>query len=354
VTAQDPKPSQETTRGADPHEERAGNATVHSSPQAHAVRIVGRGDGVVVQINEVQASWEQILEMLAAHLNQAAGFFRGERITLELGDLVVNRQQLRQILELLAEQEMSVRLVRTSSAEVHQTAHEFGLAVERQAPDESRKSRTAKSFYGDNWEVVLGGKEDAAVQVNQEFQMPAAITDALVDAIHADALEQAGNHLQVTDADQEEATLIAPAVQSSVIVHPTEPDLVQRISAPPYLYRGTLRSGQVFRHAGPVIVVGDVNPGAQIVSAGDVYVWGRLRGIIHAGAMGDETVQIGAVDFEPIQVRIASYIAISPRAEARDPGRWFWRRRSTGRPEIARVINGQIVVDQWDARWTLQ
>jgi hypothetical protein len=60
------------------------------------------------------------------------------------------------------------------------------------------------------------------------------------------------------------------------------------------------------------------------------------------------------VDFEPLQVRIANYIAISPKAEARDPGRWFWKRRATGRPEIARVINGQIVVDQWDVRSTLQ
>jgi septum formation inhibitor MinC len=345
VTAKQPDSAQETTQ----------DANRRHQGQSPAVRIVGRGDGVVVQIDAAQAAWAQVLEMLAAHLSQADGFFRGERIALELGDLVVNRQQLRQLLELLAEQEISLRLIRTSSAEVHQTAHEFGLTVVWQTVDELSASRNATGVHGDtNWEVLLGGKQDAGMQIIQDFQMPAAITDALVDAIHLDATQGEAKAEDATGANGDIETPIAPAVHSSVIVHPSEPDLVQRISAPPYLYRGTLRSGQVFRHAGPIIVVGDVNPGAQVVSASDVYVWGRLRGIIHAGAMGDESTMVGALDFEPIQLRIANHIAISPRAEGHDPGRWFWKRHATGRPEIARVVNGRIVVDQWDARWSLR
>jgi septum formation inhibitor MinC len=354
VTAKDPNISQETVQDAKPQDHQVRHAAVQKSSLAPAVRIVGRGDGVVVQINAAQASWTQIVEMLAAHLNHAEGFFRGEHITLELGDLIVDRQQMRQMLEILVEQEISVRLVRTTLAEVHQVAHEFGLDVDREATDESGTSGNTQNAHAENWEVVLGGKEDAHFQVNHDVQRPAALTDALADAIHSDAVGQPDKQAPKPDANGKTASLIAPAVQSSVMVHPDEPDMVQRISAPPYLYRGTLRSGQVFRHAGPIIVVGDVNPGAQVVSGGDVYVWGRLRGIIHAGAMGDETAQIAAVDFEPLQVRIANYIAISPKAEARDPGRWFWKRRTTGRPEIARVINGQIVVDQWDVRSTLQ
>lgn len=120
--------------------------------------------------------------------------------------------------------------------------------------------------------------------------------------------------------------------------------------AGPYLYRGTLRSGQVLRHAGPVLVVGDVNPGAEVVAGGDVFVWGRLRGIVHAGAAGDAQAVIGALDFEPVQVRIADHIAMSPKGNTDEPGHWLWKRSSSGKPEVARLVAGQIVVDPWDMR----
>ncbi|MEZ4636097.1 MAG: septum site-determining protein MinC [Caldilineaceae bacterium] len=178
-----------------------------------------------------------------------------------------------------------------------------------------------------------------------DFQMPPAIVDAIADAVQSE--RRAARPEAQTRQDTEE---IAPAVHSTVLEHPSAPDLVQLVSAPPYLYRGTLRSGQIFRHAGSVIVVGDVNPGAQVVSGSDVYIWGRLRGVVHAGAMGDEKAVIGALDFEPVQVRIGGFIAMSPRGNASDPGRWFWKRQATDRPELAHVVKGQIVVDQWDAR----
>ncbi len=50
------------------------------------------------------------------------------------------------------------------------------------------------------------------------------------------------------------------------------------------LPRGTLRGGQALHHAGNIVVVGDVNPGAELVATGDILVFGRLAGIAHAGA----------------------------------------------------------------------
>ncbi|HRJ40582.1 MAG TPA: septum site-determining protein MinC, partial [Caldilineaceae bacterium] len=123
------------------------------------------------------------------------------------------------------------------------------------------------------------------------------------------------------------------------------------ILAPPYIYHGTLRSGQVFRHAGTVMIIGDVNPGAEVISGGDIFVWGRLRGIVHAGAMGNERALVCAIDFEPIQLRIAGYIAMSPKAVSNEPGRWFWKRDVVEKPEVARVMGKQIVVDVWDSQY---
>jgi septum site-determining protein MinC len=106
--------------------------------------------------------------------------------------------------------------------------------------------------------------------------------------------------------------------------------------------RKTLRSGRSIYHEGSVTILGDVNPGAEIIAGGSVIVWGRLRGLVHAGAavspegMGDETAVICALDLNPTQLRIADQIAISP-AEV----------RSKPQPEKAAIRQGQIVAEPW-------
>jgi septum site-determining protein MinC len=99
----------------------------------------------------------------------------------------------------------------------------------------------------------------------------------------------------------------------------------------------TLRSGHRLRHPGHVIVVGDVNPGAEIIAGGNIVVWGRLRGTVHAGATGDESARVCALDLGPTQLRIAGQIAISPE------------RRGQAKPETARIRDGQLVAEHWDA-----
>lgn len=103
--------------------------------------------------------------------------------------------------------------------------------------------------------------------------------------------------------------------------------------------RETVRSGRSLFHEGHVIVIGDVNPGAEIIAGGDVVVWGRLRGLVHAGALGDTSAAICALELIPTQLRIADQIAISPREQSRRPV-----------PERASVVDGQIVAEAWDAR----
>ena len=56
----------------------------------------------------------------------------------------------------------------------------------------------------------------------------------------------------------------------------------------------TMRSGRYIYYEGHVIIVGDVNPGAEVVAEGDIIVWGKLRGLVHAGAAGDPTATISA------------------------------------------------------------
>lgn len=102
------------------------------------------------------------------------------------------------------------------------------------------------------------------------------------------------------------------------------------------LLRETLRSGRSVWHEGHVVVLGDVNPGAEIIATGNVVVWGRLRGLVHAGAGGDTAAVICALDLNPTQLRIAEQIAVAPNDS-----------RPAAIPEQATIRDGQIVAEPW-------
>jgi septum site-determining protein MinC len=104
------------------------------------------------------------------------------------------------------------------------------------------------------------------------------------------------------------------------------------------LIERTLRSGHSVRYPGHVLVLGDVNPGAEIIAGGHVIVWGRLRGVVHAGAEGDENAVVCALDLVPTQLRIASHISVSPA------------RKGKPRPEMALVREGQLIAEPWQAK----
>jgi len=114
-----------------------------------------------------------------------------------------------------------------------------------------------------------------------------------------------------------------------------EPPAKEPPPANALLLRETVRSGRAVWHEGHVIIVGDVNPGAEVVAAGSVIVWGRLRGLVHAGALGDTSAVICALELNPTQLRIADHIAIAPD---NGPGR---------APEQAAIRDGQIVAEPW-------
>jgi septum site-determining protein MinC len=100
----------------------------------------------------------------------------------------------------------------------------------------------------------------------------------------------------------------------------------------------TLHSGNSLCFPGHVTVLGDVNPGAEIIAGGSVIVWGHLRGTVHAGAEGDEGCSVCALDLSPMQLRIASHAATSPPRKAKP------------QPEIASLRDGRLVAEPWNPK----
>lgn len=104
------------------------------------------------------------------------------------------------------------------------------------------------------------------------------------------------------------------------------------------LVQRTLRSGFRIVSKGHVIVIGDVNPGAEIEAGGSVVVWGRLRGLVSAGIDGDNTAVVCALELNPTQLRIAGY-----NVELQTKKNKFL-------PEMVQILENQVLITPWTNR----
>jgi septum site-determining protein MinC len=108
------------------------------------------------------------------------------------------------------------------------------------------------------------------------------------------------------------------------------------------IHRGTLRAGDHLQVEGSVLLLGDVNPGARVTAGGHVLVWGRLRGVAHAGAGGAPGARIVAMQLQPVQLRIGSVVARGP--EESPPA---------GQAEEASLVAGEIRIEAASPTWPL-
>jgi septum site-determining protein MinC len=106
---------------------------------------------------------------------------------------------------------------------------------------------------------------------------------------------------------------------------------------------GTLRSGQRIETPFSLLVVGDVNPGADLVAGGDIIIFGSLRGTAHASAYNDEALDrvIVALQMQPMQLRIGSVIS-------RGSG------ESVSGAEIARIEDRRIIVEEFNTKFSFK
>jgi septum site-determining protein MinC len=100
----------------------------------------------------------------------------------------------------------------------------------------------------------------------------------------------------------------------------------------------TIRSGTRIEFAGHVVVLGDVNPGAEVIAEGNVIIWGRLRGMVHAGAKGNRSAVICALELSPMQLRIADEVSA------------ILKPQDHPRPEMARInADGKLQAEFWSS-----
>lgn len=148
----------------------------------------------------------------------------------------------------------------------------------------------------------------------------------------ADALTEAELQLKRVYTSRRQTAVAAATAgysveQQSAVAQLNQPaaESGQALAEPLYL-QTTVRSGVEIRHPGTVVILGDINPGSSVIAEGDILVWGRLRGVAHAGAKGNAQCRIMALQMEPTQIRIADYVARAPETP---PAQYY--------PEVAYV-----------------
>jgi len=213
-------------------------------------------------------AWHTALAALEARLLAAPEFFKGARVALLVGHHQLVEADMRAARDLLAQHDVLLWGISGDDEETQHVAAVMGLDAELPQRDRA-KPRPADAELGLPIETA-----------------------------------SAATPLESAPADDPEAGLVA---------------------------RRTLRSGQQLRHPGSITVIGDVNPGAEIVAGGDIVVWGKLRGTVHAGATGNETAVVCALVLAPTQLRIAQYFARSPEGRRRKPT-----------PEVARCVRAKL------------
>jgi septum site-determining protein MinC len=219
-----------------------------------------------------EGAWAEALAALDTRLTQAPAFFKGGRVALMVGPRALSEDDVRRARDLLTRHDVTLWAVAGDHAETQHIAATLGLDI----PPPPPIPPMPVSAEAREWSVAIESEQPG----------PAVPLEEWPDA--------------------------------GLVV------------------RRTLRSGQSLRHPGSIAVIGDVNPGAEVIAGGDVVVWGKLRGTVHAGALGDEGAIVCALDLAPTQLRIGGRITRSPDDRRRKPA-----------PEIARVRDGQIIAEPW-------
>ena len=98
----------------------------------------------------------------------------------------------------------------------------------------------------------------------------------------------------------------------------------------------TIRGGQLIKYSGNIVIIGDVNSGAEVYAGGNIIVMGRIKGHVHAGIGGNEKAIISALSLQPEVLQIGDIVTIAPD-ESQKPSY----------PEVARIKDDTIIVEPY-------
>ena len=257
--------------------------------KAGVVQISGRGTNVDFTIDD-SAPFDEIAQRLRQYLVDNRGLWSGGTISVNAGRLMISPEQLNQLKQVIET--------------------ESGLTVNRFwcSPD-----NLGGINYDTNGAVPIVSTSEAAATE------PTAETNA--------------------------ATAVEPPSSRCKLKEPKSGGSRKGRAAEALFIKATFRSGESISYPGDVVVLADVNPGAEIVAEGDIVVFGSLRGMAHAGAAGDTKATIIALDLDSPRIQIGPHTGLAPAVV---PG----TKAKGAAPKIAYVRRRSIYVSPYVGRFT--
>jgi len=181
----------------------------------------------------------------------------------------------------------------SSTVKIRGSKHGISVKIDKEASYEDIKNDIASEFK-DAGKFL--GEERLAISFEGKY-LTDEQQEELVDIIH----QNCNVHIVcIMDQNSEQEQKFQKSVQQT---------MMEFDASTGQFYKGQLRSGQVLEFEQSVIIIGDVNPGASVISKGNIIILGSLRGTAFAGASGKKNCFIVAMDMQPIQLRIADVFA---------------------------------------------
>lgn len=265
-------------------------------------------NGFIVDLSDAKRTSEMIYE-LSKILDIPEA--KGKNVCLKLGDTLVNQTQLISIKALIDSMDSVLECISSTNEETMNTAAEMGINL-----------------------TVAENKIEAPV-----FEEPVVSTEieTALDKIFGDEdFEASAEVEELNKENQPEAPdFTEEETNEEIIAGRKEAESLPTV----YVHRN-VRSGQNITSDGNLLIVGDVNPGAEVIAKGDITVWGVLGGIAQAGCEGNNYARIRALKMNAIQLRIGDHFARRPDS-VNVP---FVQKSNEFTPEEARVNKNHIVI----------
>lgn len=232
----------------------------------------GTRRGILVSITE-ECPFSDGLDELRAKIAEKHHFFAGSPVSLDLGWRDLRQEQYEQLMQAIRDANIKLLGVISSSHATRKLLEGYGI----------------KCIIGTLGLAKHGGNARVKATATARAEAVANAGDAAL----AEGSEGGAPQAMVAEA----------VVAEKAVASPADAD-------PTLMVRKTVRSGQRILFAGNVVVMGDVNAGAEIEAEGDVIVLGNLRGIVHAGCKGKRDAVVVALNLHATQVRVGNLIGM--------------------------------------------
>lgn len=278
-------------------------------------------DGFIIDLSNAKDAAEIIYELSnILELPDA----RDKKICLKLGAIDLSQSQLLSIKALISSMNSDLAFVDTDSEKTELSALNLGIIV---------------SALVNEIEVEEIEPEEVEIKEMEIGEPKDGLSYELIehDEIETEKIEVVEKTEEELEAEEKLEELIDDENDK---LSDKEASMYEISKLPTLYLQQTLRSGQTMSYDGNIVLIGDANPGSEIIAKGDITVWGVLGGVAHAGARGNDYAKIRALKIHAIQLRISGFYARRPDS-INIP---FIQRTNEFTPEEARVNNKEIAI----------